>query len=148
MDATIRVGIGVLILQNGKLLLGHRVQNAADTGGIYEPDSWCLPGGKQEFGETISEGAIRETKEETNLDIEDLQVFNAVDDLQPGKHYVTIQVIAHTCSGTLCAMEPEKQDEWKWFPIDQLPKNIYTPSKKFIDAYLNYLQAVRRKETL
>lgn len=153
MDAYIRVGIGVLILQNGRLLLGHRVRNAADTGGIYEPDSWCLPGGKQEYGETILEGAVRETKEETNLDINDLQVYSAVDDLQPGKHYVTIQVIARACSGTLCVMEPEKQDEWKWFPVDQLPKNIYTPSKKFIDAYFrtqkqDYLQEVRRKETL
>ena len=37
MDAYIRVGIGVLILQNGRLLLGHRVCSAADTGGIYEP---------------------------------------------------------------------------------------------------------------
>ena len=153
MDAYIRVGIGVLILQNGRLLLGHRVCSAADTGGIYEPDSWCLPGGKQEYGEPILEGAVRETKEETNLDINDLQVYSAVDDLQPGKHYVTIQVIARACSGTLCVMEPEKQDEWKWFPVDQLPKNIYTPSKKFIDAYLrtqkqDYLQEVRRKETL
>lgn len=153
MDAYIRVGIGVLILQNGRLLLGHRVCNAADTDGIYEPDSWCLPGGKQKYGETILEGAVRETKEETNLDINDLQVYSAVDDLQPGKHYVTIQVIARACSGTLCVMEPEKQDEWKWFPVDQLPKNIYTPSKNFIDAYLrtqkqDYLQEVRRKETL
>ena len=153
MEEIIRVGIGVLIVQNGRILLGHRVQNAADTGGIYEPDSWCLPGGKQEYGETVLQGAIRETKEETNLDINDLQVYSAVDDLQPGKHYVTIQVIARACSGTLCVMEPEKQDEWKWFPVDQLPKNIYTPSKKFIDAYLrtqkqDYLQEVRRKETL
>ena len=79
MDAYIRVGIGVLILQNGRLLLGHRVCSAADTGGIYEPDSWCLPGGKQEYGETILEGAVRETKEETNLDINDLDVYKRQD---------------------------------------------------------------------
>ena len=110
-------------------------------------------GWKAGIRETILEDAVRETKEETNLDIKDLQVYCAVDDLQPGKHYVTIQVIARACSGTLCVMEPEKQDVWKWFPVDQLPKNIYTPSKKFIDAYLrtqkqDYLQEVRRKETL
>lgn len=62
-------------------------------------------------------------------------------------------MIARACSGMLCVMEPEKQDKWKWFPIDQLPKNIYTPSKKFIDAYLmeqkqDYSEDVRRKETL
>ena len=131
MDAYIRVGIGVLILQNGRLLLGHRVCSAADTGGIYEPDSWCLPGGKQEYGETILEGAVRETKEETNLDINDLQVYSAVDDLQPGKHYVTNSGDSPCLQrDALCLWSRKKQDEWKWFPVDQLPKNIYTPSKK------------------
>ena len=153
MENMIRVGVGVLIVQDGKILLGHRVRSGADTGGIYGPDSWCLPGGKQEYGETLFEAAVRETKEETNLDISDLRIFSAADDIQPGKHFVTIQVIARACSGMLRVMEPKKQDEWKWFPVDQLPKNIYTPSKKFIDAYLrtqkqDYLQEVRRKETL
>lgn len=135
MKEIIRVGIGVLIVQNGRILLGHRVKNAADTGGIYEPDSWCLPGGKQEYGETVLQGAIRETKEETNLDIADLFVFSAADDIQPDRHFVTIQVIARACSGELRVNEPAKQDAWEWFPIDQLPKHIYSPSKKFIDAY-------------
>ena len=132
----IKVGIGVLILDDNKILLGHRVHKAKDTGGIYEPDSWCLPGGKQDYDETILECAIRETKEETNLDISNLEVFNAMDDIQPNKHFVTIQVIAHSFSGELKVMEEDKMDEWKWFDINQLPDNIYSPSKKFIDAYL------------
>ena len=33
-------------------------------------------------------------------------------------------------------MEPDKQDEWCWFEIEKLPNNIYSPSKKFIEAYL------------
>ena len=133
----IQVGIGVLIIHENKILLGHRVQNAKDTGGIYEPDSWCLPGGKQDYHETIYECAKRETKEETNLDISGLEVFHAMDDIQPNKHFVTIQVIARSFSGELKVMEEDKIDEWKWFDIFQLPKNIYSPSKKFIEAYLN-----------
>lgn len=39
MENMIRVGVGVLIVQDGKILLGHRVRSGADTGGIYEPDS-------------------------------------------------------------------------------------------------------------
>lgn len=73
MNQQIRVGIGVMIIQNGCVLLGHRI--GRDTGGIYEPGSWCLPGGKQEYDETIFEGAAREVKEETNLDVSDLSVF-------------------------------------------------------------------------
>ena len=69
MDKIIKTGIGVMILNNNKVLLGHRVLNSKDTGGIYEPDSWTPPGGKQKYEETIIETAIRETKEETNLDI-------------------------------------------------------------------------------
>ena len=133
----IKVGFGIMLLKDNKVLLGHRVTNGKDTGGIYEPDSWCLPGGKQEYDETIFEGAKREVKEETNLDIDDLVVFNAMDDIQPNKHFVTIQIIAREYSGELKVMEPNKQDEWKWFDLDNLPDNVYSPSKKFIDAYLN-----------
>ena len=137
MDKYIKIGIGVMILDENKILLGHRAINANDTGGIYEPDSWSLPGGKQEYNETFFEGAKRETKEETNLDIDDLELFNASDDIQPDRHYITLHVIAKKHSGELKVMEPTKQDEWKWFDLNNLPENIYSPSKKFIEKYLN-----------
>ena len=133
----IKVGIGVMIVNDNQVLLGHRVNDGIDTGGIYEPDSWCLPGGKQEFSETIFEGAAREVKEETNLDISEMMVLGAMDDMQPHKHFVTIHVVAKSFEGTLKVMEPDKQDEWRWFPLNNLPEFIYSPSKKFIDAYLN-----------
>ncbi len=123
-------------MENNKILLGHRIVNGKDTGGIFEPDSWCLPGGKQEYDETIFECATREVKEETNLKVWNLEVFSAIDDIQPNKHFVTIQMIAKNYSGDIKIMEPDKQDEWKWFSLDNLPERIYSPSKKFIDAYI------------
>ena len=133
----IKTGVGVLIVVDNKVLLGHRVDNATDTGGIYEPGSWTCPGGKQEYDETIFECAIRETKEETNLDLDisSLHVFDATDDIQPNKHYVTLDVLATKYSGELKVMEPEKIDKWEWFDLDNLPENIYSPSKKEIDNY-------------
>lgn len=135
MENIIKVGIGVLIKNEGKILLGHRV-SLKDTGAIHEPGSWALPGGKQEFNETILECAKREVKEETNLDIDDLEIFGVVDDIQPSKHFITIHVIANTFKGNLKAMEIEKEDEWRWFDLNNLPENLYSPSKKFIDNYL------------
>src|SRR5579875_788765 len=50
----------IVLNEEGKILL----QKRSDTG------VWALPGGAMEIGETIGEAAIRETKEETGLDIE------------------------------------------------------------------------------
>lgn len=135
MNNQIKVGIGIMIKDNDRILLGHRHNDQEDTGGIYEPNTWTFPGGKQEFEETIYECAIREVKEETNLDIDDLEIFGVVDDIQPNKHYITIQVIANKYQGNLQIMEPTKIDEWLWFSINELPDNLYSPTKKFIERY-------------
>ena len=52
MEKYVKVGIGVMILDGNKILLGHRSKNKKDTGGIYEVDCWTIPGGKQEYDET------------------------------------------------------------------------------------------------
>ena len=49
MQDIIKIGIGVMLLDDDKILLGHRATNKKDTGGIYETDCWTLPGGKQEL---------------------------------------------------------------------------------------------------
>ena len=46
------------------------------------------------------------------------EVFGASDDIQPSKHFVTIQIIANKHSGNLKVMEPTKEDEWKWFDLN------------------------------
>ena len=136
MSETVRVGLAILILKDGRVLLGHRAANRKDTGGIFEPDTWTVPGGKQEFGETMFDGAAREVKEETGLEVSDLELFSANDDMQPDRHYVTLLFIARSCSGEPRVMEPEKEDDWQWFPLDDLPENLYSPTRRFLDKYL------------
>jgi ADP-ribose pyrophosphatase YjhB (NUDIX family) len=43
----------------GRILLVHRTDN----------DRWALPGGGMDLGESIADAAVRETKEETGVDI-------------------------------------------------------------------------------
>lgn len=54
----------------------------------------------------------------------------------PDRHYITLHIIAKKYSGDLKIMEPGKEDEWKWFDLDNLPNNLYSPSKQFIETYL------------
>ena len=136
MSETVRVGLAILILKDGKVLLGHRSASRKDTGGIFEPDTWTVPGGKQEFGETMFDGAVREVREETGIEVSDLELFSANDDMQPDRHYVTLLFIARYCSGEPRVMEPEKEDDWRWFPLDDLPENLYSPTRRFLDKYL------------
>ena len=96
MEQHIKIGECVMILDNNKILLGHRAKDKKDTGGIFEVDCWTLPVGKQEYNETFYEGAKREVKEETNLDldVDELELFGAADDIQPDRHYITMHIIA------------------------------------------------------
>ena len=131
----IKTGVGVIVLNDNKILLGHRVKKYTDTGGIYEPDSWTLPGGKQEVDETIIECAMRETKEETNLDIYDVRIFGADDDMSSDRHFVTLYTYTDSYEGEVKVMEENKIDEWRWFDMDNLPENLYSPSEKEIKIF-------------
>ncbi|WP_239393937.1 NUDIX hydrolase [Frankia sp. CiP3] len=44
----------------GRILMVHKTDN----------DLWALPGGGMDLGESIADAAVRETKEETGIDIE------------------------------------------------------------------------------
>ena len=69
MDEKPRVGIGVLIINSeGKILIGKRK-------GVHEENEYSIPGGKLGLGETFEETAIREIKEETNLNIKNPAVY-------------------------------------------------------------------------
>lgn len=120
-DKNVRVGIGVLLVREGKVLLGQRI-------GSHGADTWGLPGGHLDFGETFEDCAIRETKEETNLTIADLKCVAVTNDLfvKEDKHYVTLFLKAGQIEGELKLNEPEKCLSWQWFDWHDLPEPLFT----------------------
>ena len=105
-----RVGVGVCITKGTKVLLGQRL-NAHGHG------TWCFPGGHLEFGETWEVCAIRETQEETGIEITDIGFLAATNDIfeTEDKHYVTIYMKAEWMSGDPQVLEPNKMVKWDWF---------------------------------
>lgn len=136
----IGVGVGVLVKnEKGQILLGLRNPDRVKASSeLQGQGTWTMPGGKIDFGETLLEAAIRETKEETDLDIEELKICCISDDFSGVAHYVTVGFLATKFSGKVKTMEPETILEWKWHDIKKLPTNIYKPSlqllKKFLDG--------------
>ncbi len=85
MENRPKVGLGVCIRKDGKVLLGKR-KNTHGEG------DWCFPGGHLEFNETWEDCAIRETKEETGIKIKNIRLATATNDIfkKEGKHYITM----------------------------------------------------------
>lgn len=133
MEKIIRVGIGVYIFNsNNQLLLGLR-------SGSHDANTWCPPGGHIEFGETFKQAAVREVKEETNLDIlfEDITLKGVTDDFYKDidKHYITLHVFCKKYDGNVKLKEPSKCLKWQWFDIDKIPENLMLPVRNFLQTH-------------
>ena len=102
MNERPKVGIGVLIFKEGKVLLGKR-KNAHGEG------EYAGTGGHLENLESFADCAKRETLEETGIEIDNVR-FLCVTNLRKyaPKHYIDIGVTADWKSGEPQVLEPEK----------------------------------------
>jgi len=84
------------------------------------PFGWAIPGGFVDYGETLESAAIREAKEETNLDIELLYLLGCYSDPKrdPRFHTITIVFVAKG-KGELKAKDDAKLA--KLFKIEEIP---------------------------
>ena len=128
---TVKIGCEAYITRDNKLLLGKRGQK------IFGAGTWALPGGHLEFLERADECIIRELEEELGctVGVEDLKLLSLVDDLRHSQssHYVHITFAVDISLQEPSLMEPEACEEWRWFPLDELPKNIFPPHQKIFD---------------
>ncbi len=117
-----RVGVGVFIFNEGKLLMGKRLS-------AHGKGLWALPGGHLEWGETIEECAKREALEEVNLSLSNLKAGPCTNDIfkESEKHYITCFMLTDSFEGSLKNMEPDKCAKWEWFDLDNLPSPLFLP---------------------
>lgn len=116
-----RVGVGVIVCKDDKILLGKR-KNTHGAG------LWSFPGGHLEFNESIEECAIREVFEETGIVISQLEKVTFINDIFPqdDKHYVTLYLVANWVAGDVELKEPDKCEGWEWFTWSELPVPLWS----------------------
>ena len=138
-NTKVGVGFGVMILREGKILLGQRhVDPVKASSELHGEWTRTMPGGKMHFHESFEEWIYRETLEETGLKInkETIKVISITNDIVPDKHFITIGFLAEGVEGEAQVMEPDEITQWKRFDLDNLPKPIFFPSEKVIKNYL------------
>lgn len=111
----------IIFDSEGRVLLSHR----------RDMDLWNLPGGRVESGELPTEAVIRETKEETGLDVLVEKLVGVY-----GKRKVDELVFAFRCSVVGGALDTTAEaDRHAFFPIEALPKNtIPKHVERILDA--------------
>lgn len=129
-------GFGVMILREGKILLGRRHADAekADSE-LHGEGTWTMPGGKLEFGESFEEGAKREVLEETGIKLNKVDVLCVNNDKNEFAHFVTIGMFSDDFEGEAAVMELDEIVEWKWFDLDDLPSPLFRPSQNVLSNY-------------
>ncbi|MFA6050194.1 MAG: NUDIX domain-containing protein [Candidatus Paceibacterota bacterium] len=131
MENVTKVGVGVMIWKDGKVLLGKRL-NEND----HVPFQYAFPGGHLEYGESFEECCCRETLEETGMTIKNIRfvLVGNVTNLGP-RHYIQIGFVADWESGEPQTMEPDKCEGWEWVDPKDFPENMMIHSKLIYDSF-------------
>ena len=109
-----------LIEKDGKYLFVLR----SNTG--FKDGDYSLPAGHVEDGETFSEAAVREAKEETNIDVklEDAEALITQQRMSIKDTRVDVFFFFFDWSGDPINNEPDVHSEIAWFALDDLPENV------------------------
>ena len=124
----------VIFDKHNRVLLCHRC----------DLNMWNLPGGGVESGELPTEAAVRETREETGLDIEIERLVGVY-----GKPYQDDLVFVFTAKivgGQLTLTD--EADECRYFALRDFPANtIPKYVERIQDAAANHPQPIFRRQT-
>lgn len=121
LDSPPKIGVAAVVRRGQTVLLGLRA-------GSHGAQTWGLPGGKLDHGETIQQCAVREVFEETGLVVEAGDILGFTEDIFPeGNHYITFFVNTSFVDGEPERKELQKCLEWRWCSPEALPTPLFLP---------------------
>ncbi len=132
------VGVGAVIVQDGKILLVKRGVEPAK-------NRWSIPGGMVELGEKVQDAVIREVEEECGLNVEIARLMDVVDSItvdEEGRvqfHFVILDFLAQVKGGTL---KPDDDvSDARWVLLEEVETYDLTESfREFFKEHLGELK--------
>lgn len=120
-------GTGCLLVHpvTRKLLLAKRT----DTG------NFCSPGGKVEVGESPLQGVIRETLEESNVELRNPKLYDYEMHTAPnGKNWTSFMFMCDDFDEYTIKNQESEVGEWNWYSLDEaLQMDLFPPTRKSIE---------------
>jgi 8-oxo-dGTP diphosphatase len=137
MQGKIGVGFGILLLRDGKILLGKRHDDPEKaSSALHGEGTWTMPGGKLHYGESFEEGAKRELLEETGMALTSAELICVSNDRVHDAHFITLGLLC-SADGEPRVCEPDEITRWQWFALDELPKPLFFASENILRNYIN-----------
>ncbi|MBW9115009.1 NUDIX domain-containing protein [Rhizobium cauense] len=126
------LGVGLVILRDGKILLYKRMR-------APEAGHWSIVGGKVDHMEPAEQAARREAEEETGLSIGRVNLLGTTELISDAdaQHWISLLYIASEFEGEPKLTEPNKLSDFGWFNRSDLPH----PLSEFAAAAMERLKA-------
>ena len=115
---SVKPAAATFVLHAGRVLLTQRTDNG----------NWSMPSGAQDLGESLTQTAVRETLEETGINVRPTGVVGIFTDPRHVTHYTSDDEVRQEFSVVYRAEyvsgKPTPSPETsrvEWVPVDQLP---------------------------
>ncbi len=150
MGKTLAAGI-FIIRDDNKLLICHPTNHAADF--------WSIPKGKIESDETAVQAAIRETHEETNIDLSEYKLLAELEMVnyshkkkalfpficyEPCNKSIDFNSFDIKCNSNVAEERggfPE-MDDYQWVTLDEAKKLLHITQAECIDSVKRFIVAI------
>jgi 8-oxo-dGTP diphosphatase len=107
------VAVGAVCVHADALLLVRRGRGPA-------AGEWAVPGGRVEWGETLHEAVVRETAEETGLEVVVDRFLGWVERLDETYHYVILDFAVTVLDPARPLVAGDDAAEAAWVPVPEL----------------------------
>ncbi len=102
-------------------------------------DKWGIPGGKIRRGETAESALVREIREETALEITDIQFTCVQDAIDPEEffrpaHFILLNYTARTTSDPASVVLNDEAEDFLWLPLEECHTlNLNIPTRVLVN---------------